>query len=103
MILNAFLLNKNYGLQGNLTQTEFRYLLASALLDYTPLIDQPNEPNINNGNHNGRPGHWPEQLPFSTTAVKNRRKTLKCRFCFVSAKKAAKGATRNEKSTTIIF
>ena len=41
VILNAFLLKKNFGLQKNLTQPEFRYLLAAALLDYTPLVDPP--------------------------------------------------------------
>ena len=41
VILNAFLLNKHFGLQKNLTQPEFRYLLAAALLDYTPLVDPP--------------------------------------------------------------
>ena len=41
VILNAFLLNKNFGLQKNLTQPEFWYLLAAALLDYTPLVDPP--------------------------------------------------------------
>ena len=98
VILNAFLLNKNFGLQKNLTQPEFWYLLAAALLDYTPLVDPPDA--------NCMPqqwgGHWPECLPVSTTAKTQRRKTRKCTYCYVSAKKAARGATRREASTTII-
>ena len=56
VILNAFLLNKNFGLQKNLTQPEFRYLLAAALLDYTPLVDPPDA----NCMPQQQGGHWPD-------------------------------------------
>ena len=35
-------------------------------------------------------------------AKTQRRKTQKCTYCYVSAKKAARGATRREASTMII-
>ena len=40
--IECFPPEKHFGLQKNLTQPEFQYLLAAALLDYTPLVDPPN-------------------------------------------------------------
>ena len=98
VILNSFLLNKNFGLQRNLSQPEFRYMIAAALLDYTPIVNPPDAPLV----PQQLGGHWPERLPVSTTAKTRRTKTRKCTYCFVSARKAAQGATRKEASTTII-
>ena len=97
VILNAFVMNKTFGLKKSLSQTDYRYILALALLDYTPVINDPTLPMPQQAC-----GHWPERLPMSTTAKKPRTKILKCAYCFVSAKKAAKGAVRKESSTTII-
>ena len=64
VILNSFLLNKNFGLQRNLSQPEFRYMIAAALLDYTPIVNPPDAPLV----PQQLSGHWPERLPVSTTA-----------------------------------
>ena len=100
VIMNAFILNKTFGLKNNLSQTEYRYILALALLDYTPLVDGPTPPMPQQTRQTD--GHWTERLPTSTTAQTRRTKTRKCAYCYFSAKKAAKGATRTESSTTII-
>jgi hypothetical protein len=97
VILNAFILNKSFGWKKHLSQTEYRYIIAMTLLDHTPLVDDPS-----NSMPQQTDGHWPERLPISITAKTPRRKVRKCAYCFVSAKKAAKGATRKESSTTII-
>ena len=99
-IMNAYLLNKSFGLKKDLSQTDYRYILAQSLLDHTPLVQDPAMPPV--PQHNS--GHWPERLPVSQTAKVPRRKTRKCAYCYVSAKEAAKGAgaARKESSTTII-
>ena len=109
LILNAFLLNKNFGLQKGLSQTEYRYIVASSLLNYTPIPPAPRaiaadgQDNNNDPVQNGPIGHWPERLPVSATAKKARTKVRKCAYCFVSAKQAARGVgQRKEASTTII-
>lgn len=100
VIMNAYIMNRTFGLKKKLTHFEYRYLLAAALLDFRevehnlraalPAIVGPN--NV---------GHWPERLPKSTTT--NKTKTRKCKLCFVSEKTARKeNKIRNEKSTTII-
>lgn len=99
VIMNAFILNKTFGLKKNLSQTEYRYMLATELLEYTPIVPDPSTPAMPQQQTGG---HWPERLPMSETAKVRRTKTRKCSYCFVSAKKAAKGATRKESSTTII-
>lgn len=96
VILNAFLLNKNFGLQNKMSQTEYRYILASNLINYTPVPATVASASSENA------GHWPERLPISHTGKKPRTKIRKCSYCFVSARQAAKGATRKEASTSII-
>lgn len=99
VIMNAYVLNKSFGVQKSLTHTEYRYTLAAALLNFTELPQIPN-PNMPAVPLRQSLGHWPERLPRSTK--NNKTKTRKCKYCFVSAKKAARtNAVRNEKSTTI--
>ena len=107
VILNAYLLNRNYGLRNKLTQTEYRYLIASKLLDYTSVPRPLHQVHVavqlhGNANvHNA--GHWPEKLPVTGPVGRQRTKLRKCKYCYVSARQAARGfRTRNEASTTIV-
>lgn len=104
LMLNAHVLNKTFGLQKNLSHHEYRYIVAAALLNFTEM-EVPLPPAGGDAAQArirpARRGHWPERLAASTKTKKT--KTRKCRFCFVSAKKAARGVrTRREKSTSII-
>ncbi len=101
VILNAYVLNKTFGLQNKLTHHEYRYVVAAALLNFhevdagVPSAGPPVPVPFMNREH------WPERLPTSTKTGKT--KTRKCKYCFVSAKAAATGLKpRNEKSTTIM-
>ena len=95
VLLNAYVLNKTFGQKRNLTHHEYRYIIAATLMNYTEV---PQDMAVVRGRCGG---HWPQRLPKSRKTDKV--KTRKCKFCFVSAKKAEKtGLVRNEKSTTII-
>ena len=102
IVLNAFLLNKTYGLLKDLSQTDYRYVIAQELLQFTPIDTVPLAASSWMPALDGA-GHWPERLPISDTAKTKRRKLRKCAYCFVSARDALRtGHTRKEASTTII-
>ena len=85
VLSNAHVLNKNFGIHNKLSHHEYRYTIAAALLDFTE-IDNPIGPAA--PTTGCRQGHWPERLEKSTKT--NKTKTRKCKYCFVSAKQAAR-------------
>ena len=98
VILNGHVLNRAFGHQNNMSHYEYRYMLVGALLEYTE-VPQPLQP-VGHPN-DVRNAHWPERLPKSNK--KNQTKTRKCKFCYVSRKKAAREHLQHhDKSTTII-
>ena len=98
VILNGHVLNREFGHQNNVSHYEYRYILVGALLEYTE-VPQPLQP-VGHPN-NIRHAHWPERLPKSNK--NNQTKTRKCKFCYVSQKKATREHLQpHDKSTTII-
>ena len=98
VVVNAYLLNRHYGLKKDLSQPEYHYILASVLLDYTPIPDVPADHGAMERQQGW--GHWPELLPISTTAKIKKRKGQKCAHCFVSAKEAAQTGTQQKEANT---
>ena len=109
VVMNAHVLNKQFGLIGTLSHVDYRYIVAAALLEYNeiefPLAQQPidagdsDDEEDNVQRNQPTRGHWPERLERSANT--NKIKSRKCHYCFVSAKRAARQAiTRKEKSTT---